>query len=198
MAASPWTTRARPAPTAGTAGTGAARRAGGSPSVSFADACLHRGEPDGWRAPRESPGDRSPPTAEPRQGRQAALAPAAEFRPGGAVKGVALILGSRVSDDCGRPCNFATWRSMTAVLAAASSSLAVASFARRSRSRVLRCCSARFASCSAARCAAAHSRYDPGESERRAIIHPLTISYSCRCERNPHCRRGQEIPPGCR
>ena len=33
-------------------------RADGSASVSFADACLHRGEPDGWRASRGSPGDR--------------------------------------------------------------------------------------------------------------------------------------------
>jgi hypothetical protein len=49
---------ARRAPTAGTTGTGAARRAEGSASVSFAAACLHRCKPDGWRAPRGSPGDR--------------------------------------------------------------------------------------------------------------------------------------------
>ena len=50
--------RARRAPTPGSTGTGAARRVEGSASVSFADACLHRGEPDGWRAPRGGPGDR--------------------------------------------------------------------------------------------------------------------------------------------
>jgi hypothetical protein len=58
MAASPSTTTARRAPTAGTTGTGAARRAEGSAASGLAHACLHRGEPDGWRAPRGSPGDR--------------------------------------------------------------------------------------------------------------------------------------------
>ena len=61
MAASPSTAEraatARRAPTAGTTGTGAARRAEGSAASGFAHACLHRGEPDGWRAPRGSPGD---------------------------------------------------------------------------------------------------------------------------------------------
>ncbi len=51
VAVSPSTTRARRAPTAGTTGTGAARRAEGSAASGLADACLHRGEPDGWRAP---------------------------------------------------------------------------------------------------------------------------------------------------
>jgi hypothetical protein len=40
MAASPWTTRARRAPTTGTAGTEAARRAEGSAASGLADACL--------------------------------------------------------------------------------------------------------------------------------------------------------------
>jgi hypothetical protein len=53
----PSTTRARRPPTAGTTGTEAARTAEGSASVSFANACLRRGEPDGWRSARGSPGD---------------------------------------------------------------------------------------------------------------------------------------------
>jgi hypothetical protein len=53
VAASPSTTRARRALTAGTTSTEAARRAEGSAAVSFTDACLHRGEPDGWRTPEE-------------------------------------------------------------------------------------------------------------------------------------------------
>ena len=40
------------------ASLGAARRAEGSAASGLADACLYRGEPDGWRAPRGSPGDR--------------------------------------------------------------------------------------------------------------------------------------------
>ena len=53
----PSTTRAGRAD-AGTTGTGAARRAEGSAASGLADACLHRGVPDGWRASRGSPGDR--------------------------------------------------------------------------------------------------------------------------------------------
>src|ERR1035441_4320599 len=81
---------------------------------------------------------------------------------------------------------------MAAVFVAASLSLAAASSATRSRSRALRCCSARFAVCSAARCAAAHSRYDPGESERPAIAHPLTICHSCLCERTLRGQNGKK------
>ena len=55
MAASPSTTRARRAPTAGTTGTEAAYRADGSAASGLAGARLHRGEPDGWRTPRGSP-----------------------------------------------------------------------------------------------------------------------------------------------
>ena len=41
-----------------TTGLGAARRADGSAASGLAAARLHRGEPDGWGAPRGSPGDR--------------------------------------------------------------------------------------------------------------------------------------------
>lgn len=54
MAASPSPPRARRAPTPGTTGTGAARRAEGSAAPGLADARLPRCERDGWRMPREA------------------------------------------------------------------------------------------------------------------------------------------------
>ena len=80
MAAFPSTTRARRAPTAGATGTGAARRVEGSAASGLADACLHRGEPDGWRAPRGSPGDRV--GAGRRPGRQSSVGRGAARGPG--------------------------------------------------------------------------------------------------------------------
>lgn len=101
-----------------------------------------------------------------------------------------LIVGSRISDDCSKPCNVAARCSMAMVLAAASLSRAAASFVSRSCCTAFCRCSARFAAWSAARCsarcAAVHSLHEPDDPNdvpshtRSRSVTAASVNVTCR------------------